>query len=197
MPADARLSIAFAVAALAVGPASLSARPADWPSTADANVIRDHASVQITRTMTLDLPGAADVAFPLFGPVRESEWSPDWAPVFVTPQPGAQTPDGAVFTTGSDEHLDTWVMTDFDPARRIVRYVHLKPTKYVAQLWIEVAPLSDRASRAQVTYRLTRLTPDGQAAINHFTESFPNMKAHWEQHIGAALTGTQPGHPGH
>jgi hypothetical protein len=78
-----------------------------------------------------------------------------------------------------------------------VRYVHVKPTKYVAQLWIEVAPVSDRASHAQVTYRLTRLTPDGQAALDHFTESFPYMKAHWEQHLGAALTGAQRNHPGH
>src|SRR5512146_3153269 len=81
-----------------------------------------------TRTMQLALRAPADAAFPLFGPVREREWSPDWSPRFLWPPAPAQGPAGAVFTTGGDGGAAAlWVMTDYDPAARLVRYVILHP----------------------------------------------------------------------
>ncbi len=151
-------------------------------------MVRDGVVVQITRTMTLDLPAAADAVFPLFGPVREAEWSPDWAPGFVAAGPGTRTADGAVFTTGPAEARTIWVMTDYDAGRREVRYVHVRSGGVVAQLRIDVAPASAHASRASVTYRLTALGPDGGDALTHFDASFPHIRAHWEQAIGAALS---------
>ena len=191
---DLRAPLLLVIAGIAVGPATASARPASWPSTADAQVMRDGSAVQVTRTMSLDLPADADTAFPLFGPVDEAKWAEGWSPHFIAPQPGAQTPDGAVFTTGDGENVDTWIMTDFDPAARTVRYVHLRPGRVVAQLWIAVTPVSAHASRAEVTYRYTTLGPGGRDGMDHFIEAFPNFKQHWETHIGAALTGRPAGH---
>jgi len=185
------------VPALAAGASPPASRPAGWPDTADAQVVRDSVIVQVTRTMSLDLPGAADDAFPLFGPVREAEWSPGWSPSFVTPPTAAQTPDGAVFTTGDGDDALTWVMTDFDPARRIVRYVHVRPGRLLAQLWIEVREVSAHASRADVTYRYTRLGPAGDPAITHFIAMFPHMRHHWEEAIGGALSGGRDAHGDH
>ena len=181
------LAALLALAALPPSAASSRARPSDWPSTADGEVVRDHALVQVTRTMSLDLPAGADAAFPLFGPVRESEWSPDWAPEFVTPVPGAQSPDGAVFTTGAKETPAVWLMTDYDPARRIVRYVNVRPGRLVTQIWIEVSSASPGSSRADVTYRCTLLGPEGRDSLAHFTGAFPDFKEHWEKAIRAAL----------
>jgi hypothetical protein len=155
---------------------------------AAGDVTHDNDTKQVTRTMRLDLPADADTAFPLFGPVRESEWSPDWKPTFITPVPGAQSREGAVFTTGERESPTVWVMTDYDPARRIVRYVHVRPGRIVAQLWIWVRSTAAQASQAEVTYRYTLLGPDGRDALDHFKQAFPMFKPHWEHALGAALT---------
>jgi hypothetical protein len=139
--------------------------------------------------MSLDLPADPDTAFPLFGPVRETEWSPGWKPNFAAPVPGAQTADGAVFTTGEGDAAVVWVMTDYDPAHRVVRYVHVRPGQLVAQLWIEVSAASPHTSRADVTYRYTLLGPGGRDAMQHFVGAFPMFKHHWEEAIGGALAG--------
>jgi hypothetical protein len=163
------------------------ARPPGWPATVDADVRRDSALVQITRTMTLQLAADADRAFPLFGPVRESEWSPDWQPAFVVPAPGAQSAAGAVFTSGGTDSPVVWVMTDYDPAARIVRYVHTLQGHAVTQLWIEVREGSGHTSQADVTYRITALNDAGREFVTHFAGAFPGFKAHWEKAIGKAL----------
>jgi hypothetical protein len=195
MMEDLRLPILLTLAGLSMSPVAARSRPAGWPSAADAQITRDSVTVQATRTMSLDLPGSADAAFPLFGPVDEAKWSPGWSPRFIAPLPGAQSPDGAVFTTGEADSPIVWVMTDFDPAQHIVRYVYVRPEKVAVQLWISVSAVSPQASRAEVTYRYTLLGPGGRDAIQHFIAAFPNFKQHWEEHVGAALTGQAGEHP--
>jgi len=154
--------------------------------------------VQATRTMTLDLPAAADTVFPLFGPVGEAEWSPDWRPAFVTPLAASQTPDGAVFTVDGDPDSALWVMTDYDPGARQVRYVIVRPGRLVTQLWIQVRPAGPAASHADVTYRNTLLGPAGRMALGRFVAGFAHRKPHWEHAIATALANragaTRTGH---
>jgi hypothetical protein len=144
-----------------------------------------------SRTFHLALHGAADVVFPLFGPVRESEWSPGWAPRFVYPATPAQGPDGAVFTTeGADGAAPSlWVMNDYDPAARRVRYTILHPGVSVGELAIVVSPAGDAACTADVTYRFTALSADGNASIARWIEHFPHMAPHLEGAINARLDG--------
>ena len=142
-----------------------------------------------TRTMHLSLHGDADVVFPLFGPVRESEWSPEWAPKFVHPSPPAQGPDGAVFTT--EDHSGSpsvWVMTDYDPVARRLRYVILHPGIEVGELSIAVRPgKAKRESTADVTYRFTALSDAGNDLIARWIEHFPHVAPHWEERINERL----------
>jgi len=175
------------LASFALSCSVVSARPSGWPQVVDEDVMRDSVRVQSTRTMTLDLPAAADQAFPLFGPVRESEWSPDWKPTFVAPTTPAQAPGGAVFTTDSPTGSALWVMTDYDPARHVVRYVHVRPGQLIAQIWIEVRAMSPQASQADVTFRYTVLGPEGSAMLAHFVKAFPEYKLNWEHAVGGAL----------
>jgi len=143
-----------------------------------------------SRTMHLELHGAADVAFPLFGPVREREWSPDWSPQFLAPSAPAQGPDGAVFTTdggGAGSAPSVWVMTDFDPAARLVRYVIFHPGISVGELSIHVTPAGASASTAEVTYRFTAVSADGNDFIARWVAHFPHMAPHWEGALNARL----------
>lgn len=177
---------ALAIAGIALAHAA-EARPADWPATTDSQVTHKGSTIQATRTMSLDLPGSADRAFPLFGPDREREWSPDWNPAFIAPVTPGQSPDGAIFLVDHDPTPMVWVMTDYDPAQRIVRYVVVRTGRAVTQLWIQVVPVSASACRADVTYRYTSLAPEGQHLVEHFMQTFPGWKQHWESHIAPVL----------
>jgi len=142
-----------------------------------------------SRTFHLALHGTPDAVFPLFGPVRESEWSPGWAPHFAFPSVPAQGPDGAVFTTdGADGAAPSvWVMNDYDATARRVRYTILHPGVSVGELSIVVSPGGGMASTAEVTYRFTALSADGNASIARWIEHFPHMAPHWEGAINALL----------
>ena len=141
-----------------------------------------------TRTMHLDLHAAADVAFPLFGPVREREWSPDWSPQFLAPPLPAQGPDGAVFTTeGTADSPSVWVMTDYDPATRLVRYVIFHPGISVGELSIRVTPAGAAASTAEVTYRFTAVSAGGNDFIARWVAHFPHLAPHWEGALNGRL----------
>ena len=180
------------IAAIALGCSAVSARPTSWPPLGAADVMRDSVRVQVTRTMALDLPAPVDRAFPLFGPVREAEWSPGWQPTFIAPTVARQTPDGAVFTTANPQGAVVWVMTDYDSVQHLVRYVHMAPGRVLAQLWIEVHAATPQTSAANVTFRYTSLGPDGSAVLDHFVEAFPAFKTHWEEAMSAALTQGAP-----
>ncbi len=143
-----------------------------------------------SRTFHLSLHGAADAVFPLFGPVREAEWSPGWAPRFVFPAAPAQGEDGAVFTTdGGDSAASVWVMNEYDVARRRVRYTVFHPGVSVGEITIAVAPAGAAAATADVAYRLTALSPTGNEAVAKWVAHFPHMAPHWETAINARLDG--------
>src|ERR1700689_5409508 len=55
---------------------------------------REHAEASIV----LHLPAPPAVVFPLFGPVRESEWAPHWNPTILYP-PDRSQKAGMAFTT--------------------------------------------------------------------------------------------------
>jgi hypothetical protein len=141
-----------------------------------------------SRTMRLALHADADTAFPLFGPVRETEWSPEWSPRFLFPAAPAQRSDGAVFTTeGQGGVANLWVMTDYDVKGRLVRYVILHPGLSVGELSIHVEPAGAGASTADVTYRFTAVSAEGNDSIARWTAHFPHLQPHWEEALNTRL----------
>jgi hypothetical protein len=79
------------------GFALVQAEMGGWP---DTPIVQ-----QRTQTFTITLNGSVAEATPLFGPVREREWAPDWSPRFIHPAQGAQH-DGVVFTTTNSHGKD-------------------------------------------------------------------------------------------
>jgi hypothetical protein len=143
------------------------------------------------RSFAIELPVPVADAAPLFGPVREREWAPQWAPTFVQPAAPAQE-EGAVFTT-SDAHGESlWVLTDYDPAAGRIGYVMLQPGVVVAQLRIELRPTGDSACVATVTSRRTALSSAGNEAVDRFAQHFAQQGPHWHQAIAGSLARARP-----
>jgi hypothetical protein len=138
-------------------------------------------------SIELHLNASADAAFPLFGPVRESEWAPDWSPVWIYPPDPLQSADGAVFTIAHHAGVSTWVMTVYDTEKRTVEYVNFIPGQRVTQIAITVLPGTAVTSIARVTYRVTALSPEGGEFVAHFAKNFPGEGPHWEKAVNDSI----------
>ncbi len=143
---------------------------------------RQHAQAGIT----LRLPAKPAVVFPLFGPVRESEWAPHWNPTILYPQDRSQSA-GAVFTTRQHDRDVVWVLTTYDQAALRVGYVIVRPGISAAQLDIVLKPIGENETEATVTHRLTSLSEEGDSFVKDFAAEFPLERDHWEQAISGRL----------
>jgi hypothetical protein len=146
--------------------------------------------LRASAAIELHLNAPADAAFPLFGPVRESEWAPDWSPKWIYPPEPRQSSEGSVFTTASPAGISTWVMTVYDAEKRNVEYVHLTPGHRVVEISITVRPTTRETSTARVSYRVTALSEQDAAFVAHFKTEFPSEAPHWERAVNAAISRT-------
>ncbi|HLK21986.1 MAG TPA: hypothetical protein VKT81_23720 [Bryobacteraceae bacterium] len=157
----------LAAAALAIGLA--------WLAPAQS---REHSEA----SFTLRLPAPPSVVFPLFGPIRESEWSPDWSPTVLYPADRIQKA-GAVFTTLQHEQKSIWILTTYDAAALRIGYVIVTPERTAAQLDISLRALADRETEVTVIHRLTSLGEASDDRVKRFAREFPQEREHWQQAI--------------
>ncbi len=143
---------------------------------------REHAEASII----LRLPASPAAVFPLFGPVRESEWAPHWNPTILYPPDRGQSA-GAVFTTRQHLHDTVWVLTTYEEAALRVSYVIVRPAISASQLDIALKPIGEKETEATVTHRLTSLSEDGDGYVKKFGAQFPLEREHWEQAISGRL----------
>ena len=143
---------------------------------------------QRTQSFTIGLNGSVADVTPLFGPVREAEWAPDWSPRFIHPAQGAQC-EGVVFTTKSDQGKDRlWLLTAYDVGNGRVEYVVMRPAFTANEIKIRVVPDGEQHCKATITYRRSALAADGNAEVAkldaHWAEE---QRIHWETAINKAL----------
>lgn len=144
---------------------------------------------QRTQSFTIGLNGSVADVTPLFGPVRESEWAPDWTPHFIHPAEGVQR-EGVVFTTtGGDGRDRLWLLTTYDLRNGRVEYVVITPAFMASEIKIRVLSDGERHSTATITYRRSALAPEGNTEVikldAHWAEQ---QRIHWETAINEALT---------
>jgi hypothetical protein len=144
---------------------------------------------QRVQSFTIGLNGSVADVTPLFGPLRESEWAPDWSPRFIHPAQGEQR-EGVVFTTTSGDGRDRlWLLTTYDLRNGRVEYVVMTPAFTASEIKIRVLSDGERHSRATITYRRSALAPEGNTEVTkldgHWAEQ---QRIHWETAINKALT---------
>ena len=144
---------------------------------------------QRAQSFTIGLNGSVADVTPLFGPVRESEWAPDWSPRFIHPAQGEQR-EGVVFTTTSGDGRDRlWLLTTYDLRNGRVEYVVMTPAFTASEIKIRVLSDGERRSRATITYRRSALAPEGNTEVAKLDEHWAEQqRIHWETAINKALT---------
>jgi hypothetical protein len=146
------------------------------------------APEQRMQSFTIGLNGSVADVTPLFGPVREAEWAPDWSPRFIHPAQGVQR-EGVVFTTTSGHGKDRlWLLTTYEVTNGRVEYVVMTPAFTANEIKIRVVPDGEQHCKATITYRRSALAPEGNEEVAkldaHWAEE---QRRHWELAINDAL----------
>jgi hypothetical protein len=153
-----------------------------------AGAVGTAALEQRTQSFIIVLRGSVADVTPLFGPVRETEWAPNWTPRFIHPPEGAQR-EGVVFTTTSANNKQRlWLLTAYDVKEGRVEYVFVTSDFTANKIKIRVLPDGEKQCRAVITYRHSALALEGNEEVAkldaHWAEQ---QRVHWETAINAAL----------
>ena len=164
--------------------AATSLAVAALPPTAD--------SLHRQQSFALHLNAPMAAVTPLFGPVRETEWSPEWKPQFVYPAVADQV-EGAVFLTKTHTGRERiWVMTTYDEKQGRIEYVVITPGATANQITVQIASEGTDKCRATVTYRHTALSSEGTPEVEKLDAVWAEQqRVHWETAINDALSRRQ------
>ncbi|MFN8448608.1 MAG: hypothetical protein U0521_08470 [Anaerolineae bacterium] len=107
----------------------------------------------VTRSTVIHLNGIPDEVFPLFTPVGEYKWIPDWQPELIYP-PSGEAMTNNVFATQHPGHARTiWVTVDYDAEAHHAEYVNITPGFQSIRIDIRCRAV-DGGTEARVTHTL-------------------------------------------
>lgn len=121
----------------------------------------DRARVRFARSQTVS--AAPEAVFPLLCPVREYDWIPGWECRLVYTASGAAEL-GCVFQTDRPgEGVDTWLVSRFEPARRI-SFVRVNPLRTI-HYDIRLTPREGGATRLDWEQEITAIDEAGDRHV--------------------------------
>lgn len=138
-----------------------------------------------------------EAVFPLLCPVRELDWIPSWDCELVYTESGLAE-EGCVFRTASEGGTDTWVISRFEPARRLgfVRVDPLRTIRYDITLepggdgttqlrWEqEITALDEAGDRHVATLRqedFTEMIATGERLLEHYLKTGEALEVAYRQ----------------
>ena len=147
---------------------------------------------RVQRTASIVMNAPIEKVFPLFGPIREKEWTTGWEPSVLLSK-DLLIEEHMIFQTKGHEGEGkyTWAVTTYEPEKHLVEYTVFTSER----IWfIRVAcEAAGEKTNATVTYTFTGLTEEGNQKNKSALE---RMYAHdlkdWEEAINYYLeTGKQ------
>ena len=174
------LTSGLLILGLMLGMAALLQRPAAAGS-------QSHFQANaVSHTGTIRLNGPVDKVFPLFGPVRESDWAAGWSPELIYPT-DTDVAEGMVFKVAGETGLGFWVITRYDPQQHTVAYVNLTPGHMVNRILITCGEVGGKTD-ATITYWHVALDERGNDFVRRMdAQAYAAKMAHWQQAINYRL----------
>jgi hypothetical protein len=142
--------------------------------------------VERSGVLRLELPLAR--AWPFLTPEGERLWIDGWDPEYLHPRGRPDPPPpGTVFRTRHGGEETVWLVLAFDAAAGAADYVRLTPGSRVGTMSVRARATSEATTEAEVTYRLTALSGEGNRKLEEMTaDGYDAMLRRWEAAIGAA-----------
>ena len=129
------------------------------------------AGRQTVNTGRFEVPAPISQVFPLFDPINEVKWAPDFKPTPVYPLPFAVAKD-SVFSTLHGGARSTWVINVYDPLGYRIEYLLFAPGYQVRRISIECAALAADRTAVTVTYRVTGVSKEGNRHAADYDQEF-------------------------
>lgn len=140
-----------------------------------------------TRTQRLRLRASPEKVFPLFCPVRETEWADGWSPDLVISACGVTERD-CVFIASHKQATAIWYVTRHEPEHWFVEMLKITPGVTACRLIIQLGK-EGAGCIADVTYTHTSLGPAGDELVAAFTEEhYRKFMQDWEEALNHFLT---------
>jgi hypothetical protein len=152
-------------------------------------MVTDFVSRSVRLVASITLEGSVEEVFPLFSPLGEKHWVPDWNPELLHP-PGVVWEEGLVFRTGEEMGEAIWVVTRLDRALHQVQYHRVEPGRYVARIEVRCSAAADGATEASTEYEFIGLSRRGNDEIAAMSQKgYVQKMARWRGWINAYLEG--------
>jgi hypothetical protein len=140
-----------------------------------------------SHTHRLRLHASPEKVFPLFCPVRETEWADGWSPDLVISSCGVAERD-CVFITSDKRGGAVWYVTRHEPEKFSVEMLKITPGVTACRLNIRLSP-EGAGCISEVTYAHTSLGPAGDELVAAFTtEYYQKFMQSWEEALNHFLT---------
>jgi hypothetical protein len=134
---------------------------------------------RLTRTFVQTIHAPPDQVFPLLCPEREKDWLPGWHARMIFSTSGIAE-RGAIFETSHDAGKTLWIVSEYDPPRRIA-FARWQPDGLVVHIEIVLGRHHESDTAVCISYTYTAVNDAGVTALAAMTESawLANM-AFWQ-----------------
>ena len=129
------------------------------------------AAVRLDTEGAFTLPVPPREAFPLFDPVRESEWAEGWRIEAVHPRPFRMEADAVFEVPGPNGATEVWTVVAYDPDACLVEYLAVAGRDLVRRVTVRCDDAGGGTS-VTVHYRVTAWTPAGAARAAGYDRAF-------------------------
>jgi hypothetical protein len=143
---------------------------------------------RISRTATIQLNAQIEVVFPLFGPIKEKEWTDGWDPEIIYSNTKLVEQHMMFRTKGRnlDEPFYTWIITTYNSNQHIIEYT----VSTANRVWFITVLCSEgeKQTTATITYTFTNLTDKGREFNrNALDKMYAEGLKDWERAINYYL----------
>ena len=148
---------------------------------------------RISRTNSIILNASIKKVFPLFGPIEEKKWAHGWNPqiIFASTNRLEQKMVFKTNMTGHKQKEEThciWIISRYVPRQALIEYTVFTTERV---WWITIQcqeQISDRSTRAKITYTFTGLTEKGNSInAKHLARIYAHNLKDWEKAINYFL----------
>jgi len=146
---------------------------------------------RVKHRFTQSINGTPEQIFPLFCPVRETDWIPGWTTDWVISDSGVAE-HNCIFQTppreGAGGAASIWVITRHDADAFEVEMFKVTPGFTVGKLHISLSAQGDSGTDATIGYEFTSLGPPGDTFLEGFTAQwYEKFMQVWEDQMNHYL----------
>lgn len=151
-------------------------------------------SRRIVRTFVQMIHAAPDRVLPLLCPEREKEWLPGWDARMLYSASGVAE-RGAVFETRNDAGRTLWIVTEYDPPRRVA-FARWQPDGIIVHIEISLGRHHEESSAVCISYTYTAVDDAGATSLVAMTEeSWLRTMSFWQESMNEWLEKQRPRPP--